>query len=122
MTYEARKENVLRSIGTMGKIPPQAIDLEECVLGSIIDDSGFLMDVGDTLKPVHFYHEGHKRIFQAITNLSALNNPIDMMTVVAELRRTGELEISGGAFYITQLTTKGLRVGSNIEYHSKLII
>lgn len=121
MTIE-QKRNTINNGLMMGKIPPQAIDLEECVLGSIIDDSGFLMDVGDTLKPVHFYHEGHKRIFQAITNLSALNNPIDMMTVVAELRRTGELEMCGGAFYITQLTTKGLRVGSNIEYHSKLII
>jgi|SRR5215217_6247557 len=122
MTVEERRSRQQSSGLNFGMIPPQAVDLEECIIGSIIDDSGFLIDVADTLKPMHFYHESHKRIFQSILNLSSLNNPIDMMTVTAELRRLGELEQVGGAFYITQLTTKSLRVGSNIDYHSKLII
>lgn len=123
MTYEERRQSILNANPfNQGKVPPQAIDLECCVLGSIIDDSGFLIDVADTLKPFHMYHESHKIILQAILNLSSANNPVDLMTVVAELRRMGQLEMVGGMYYITELTTKGLRVGSNIDYHSKIII
>lgn len=104
-----------------GKIPPQAPDLEEAVLGALLLDQKALSETIDFLKSEMFYSDAHQRIFGAISELFKKNQPIDMLTVVNELKRSGELEMVGGAFYIAQLTR---RVGSaaNIEYHSRIIL
>jgi replicative DNA helicase len=104
-----------------GKIPPQARDLEEAVLGALLLEQNALSAVVDILKPDVFYTEAHKKIYSAIHELFAKQQPIDLLTVTHELKTRGDLEMVGGAFYIAQLTQ---RVGSaaNIEHHARIII
>ncbi|GAB2771442.1 replicative DNA helicase [Rhabdobacter roseus] len=106
--------------GSMGKLPPQAVDLEEAVLGALMIEKDALSTVADILKPDSFYKESHQRIYGAIINLFANSEPIDLLTVTAKLRSTGELELVGGAPYITELTSK-VNSAANIEYHARII-
>src|SRR3990172_5871338 len=90
----------------LGKLPPQAVDLEEAVLGALMLDKDALSNVIDIVKPEAFYKDAQKHIFSAIQNLFAKSEPVDILTVTQELKKSGELEIAGGAFYITQLTNR----------------
>ncbi len=104
----------------MGKLPPQAIDMEEAVLGALMIEKDALSAVADILKPDSFYKESHQRIYSAILTLFVDSEPIDLLTVTSKLRSTGELEIIGGAAYITELTSK-INSAANIEYHARII-
>jgi len=103
-----------------GKLPPQAVDIEEAVLGAIMLEKDAIHDVIEILKPESFYKETHAKIFRAIVDLFSREEPIDLLTVTQELRRKGILEEVGGPFYITQLTT---RVMSSVhaEFHARII-
>ena len=105
----------------MGKLPPQAVDLEEAVLGALMLEKDALSSVIDILKPEVFYRDNHQRIFQAIRTLFEKTSPVDILTVTAQLRTQGELEMIGGAYYITELTNR-VASAANIEYHSRIII
>ncbi|GGZ14797.1 replicative DNA helicase [Echinicola pacifica] len=107
-------------LGSVGKIPPQAIDLEEAVLGALMLEKEAITAVVDILKPDSFYKDAHKEIYDAILLLFNESEPIDMLTVTNKLRKTGKLEVSGGAYYITELTTK-ISSAANIEYHARII-
>ncbi|SDF37911.1 primary replicative DNA helicase [Dyadobacter soli] len=102
------------------KLPPQAIDLEEAVLGALMIEKDALTAVADILRPDSFYKESHVRIYTAIVTLFADSEPIDMLTVTAKLRSTGELELVGGASYIMELTSK-VNSAANIEFHARII-
>jgi replicative DNA helicase len=104
----------------MGKLPPQAIDLEEAVLGALMIEKDALSAVGDILRPESFYKEAHQRIYNAILMLFTNSDPIDLLTVTAKLRTLGELEFVGGASYIMGLTTR-VNSAANIEYHARII-
>ena len=104
----------------MGKLPPQAIDMEEAVLGALMIERDALSAVADILKPDSFYKEAHQRIYSAILTLFVDSEPIDLLTVTSKLRSTGELEIIGGAAFITELTSK-INSAANIEYHARII-
>ncbi|WP_026952425.1 replicative DNA helicase [Algoriphagus mannitolivorans] len=104
----------------LGKVPPQAVDLEMAVLGALMLEKDALTNVIDILKVESFYKEAHKVIFQAILDLFSDSQPIDLLTVTTQLRKSGTLEIAGGAFYITELTSK-VASAANIEYHSRII-
>ena len=105
-----------------GKLPPQAIDLEEMVLGAIMLESNKCLSlVVNELSPDVFYKEPNQVIYRAILSLYDKNQPIDILTVTSELKSTGNLELSGGAFYITQLTSR-IASSANIEYHTGIII
>ncbi len=103
-----------------GKIPPQAIELEETVLGAIMLEKDALIAILDLLVPESFYKESHQKIYSAIMKLSMDENPIDILTVTEELRRQKELDSVGGAFYITQLTSR-VSSAAHIEYHARII-
>lgn len=105
----------------LGKLPPQATDLEEAVLGALLLDKNALLEVVDTLKPEHFYKDNHQKIYQVIINLFSKNKPVDILTVTTFLRKEGQLEEIGGAYYITELTERVVN-GNNIDFHSKVII
>ncbi|MBL4678358.1 MAG: replicative DNA helicase [Mucilaginibacter sp.] len=107
--------------GVLGKLPPQAIDLEEAVLGALMLEKDALSSVIDVLKPEVFYEIRHQKIFSAIAYLFEKTSPVDILTVTAQLRQTGELEMIGGAYYITELTNR-VASAANIEYHSRIII
>ncbi|NLL28226.1 MAG: replicative DNA helicase [Bacteroidales bacterium] len=103
-----------------GRIPPQAIDLEEVVLGALMLEQNALNAVIDILQPDTFYKEEHRYIFEAIQSLFAKSSAIDMLTVIEELKKQGKLEIVGGAYYITYLTNRVVS-SANIEYHARII-
>ncbi len=105
----------------LGKLPPQAIDLEEAVLGALMLEKDALSSVIDILKAEVFYKDSHQKIFQAIRLLFEKSSPVDILTVTAQLRQQGELEMIGGAYYITELTNR-VASAANIEYHSRIII
>lgn len=104
----------------LGKVPPQAIDLEEAVLGALMLEKDALTNVIDILKVESFYKEAHKVIFQAILDLFTETQPIDLLTVTTQLRKNGALEVAGGAYYVTELTSK-VASAANIEYHARII-
>jgi replicative DNA helicase len=105
----------------LGKLPPQATDLEEAVLGALMLEKDALSSVIDILNPEVFYRDNHKKIFNAIRVLFEKTSPVDILTVTAQLRSQGELEMIGGAYYITELTNR-VASAANIEYHSRIII
>ena len=114
-----RSTSLKQSIG-VGKLPPQAIDLEEAVLGALMVEKDALTAVVDILKSESFYKDSHKEIFKAILDLFNGSEPIDLLTVTNQLRKNGKLEIAGGAYYITELTSR-VSSAANIEYHSRII-
>src|SRR5206468_1750457 len=79
-----------------GKVPPQAKDLEEAVLGAVMLEKGAFDHVVEILKPECFYVDGHQRIFRAMQSLANKSQPIDILTVVEELRSREELDLVGG--------------------------
>lgn len=104
-----------------GRIPPQAIDLEEVVLGAMMLEKDAVNAIIDILKPEVFYKESHQKIFTAIFNLFAKSEAIDILTVTNELKFQGDLEIVGGAYYISQLTNRVVSA-ANIEFHARILI
>jgi replicative DNA helicase len=104
-----------------GKLQPQALDLEEAVLGALMLEKDALSSVIDVLKPEVFYDVRHQKIFSTIAILFEKTSPVDILTVTAQLRQQGELEMIGGAYYITELTNR-VASAANIEYHSRIII
>lgn len=107
-------------VSGLGKLPPQALDLEEAVLGALMLEKDALSTVIDILKPEVFYKDAHQKIFQSIQTLFTASSPVDILTVSAQLRQQGELEMIGGAFYITELTNR-VASAANIEYHARII-
>ena len=104
-----------------GKLPPQAIDLEEACLGALMLEKDALTKVIDILHPDSFYKDTHRIIFQAIRRLFEKSEPIDILTVTNELKQSGELDIVGGPFAITQLTNR-VASAANIEFHSRIVL
>ena len=104
-----------------GKLPPQAVELEEAVLGALMLEKDALTSVIDILHPDSFYKDSHKLIFQAIRRLFERSEPIDILTVSNELKRSGELDLVGGPYVITQLTNR-VASAANIEYHARIIL
>ena len=104
-----------------GKLPPQVIELEEAVLGAMMIDKKGVDDVIDILQPDAFYKEAHKHIFEAIFQLFTDSQPVDLLTVSAQLRKNAKLELAGGDFYLIQLTQK-ISSSAHIEFHSRIIL
>ena len=105
----------------MGKIPPQAIDLEEAVIGAMLIDKKGVDEVIDILQPEAFYKEANQHVFSAIHELFETSEPIDLLTVSARLRKMGLLEKVGGDFYLVQLSKK-VSTSAHIEFHARIIL
>ncbi|MDX1277438.1 replicative DNA helicase [Oceanihabitans sediminis] len=104
-----------------GKIPPQALDLEEVVLGAMMIDKKGVDEVIDILSPDAFYKEAHKYIFEAIFQLFENSEPIDLLTVSSQLKKNQKLDVSGGDFYLISLTQK-VSSSAHIEFHARIIL
>ena len=104
-----------------GKLPPQVIDLEEAVLGAMMIDKKGVDEVIDILQADAFYKDAHKYIFEAIVQLFVETQPIDLLTVSAQLKKNGKLDLAGGDFYLIQLTQK-ISSSAHIEFHSRIIL
>lgn len=116
-----RKSPEVPSLLDHGRVPPQAVDLEEAVLGAIMLEKDALSAVIDILKPEVFYKEAHRVIFKAIISLFNKSEPVDILTVTNQLKSSGDLELIGGAYHITQLTSR-VASSANVEYHSRIIL
>ena len=105
---------------TAGNVPPQAIELEEAVLGALMLEKDSIIAVQEYVVPEAFYTEEHRLIYKAIEELSTELKPVDLYTVTERLKAKKELKKVGGASYLAQLTQK---VGSaaNVEFHAKII-
>ncbi|MFN0083587.1 MAG: replicative DNA helicase [Ferruginibacter sp.] len=104
-----------------GKIPPQAKDLEEAILGAIMLEKAAFDTVVEILKPECFYVEAHQKIYKAMQSLQIKNLPIDLLTVVEELKFKEELEFVGGPYAVTKLTNVVVS-SANIEAHSRIVL
>lgn len=101
-----------------GKLPPQVIEFEESVLGALMCYPEIINIIFEILEAKSFYKDQNARIYSAILNLYKKSNPTDMVSVTQELKRMGELEIVGGAYYITTLTNNP---SYKPEYHARII-
>jgi len=104
-----------------GKVPPQAIDLEEVVLGALMIDKKGVDEVIDILNADVFYRPAHQYIFEAIYALFEDSQPIDLLTVSSQLKKAGKLDLAGGEFYLIQLTQK-VSSSAHIEFHARIIL
>jgi len=104
-----------------GKIPPQAKDLEEAILGAIMLEKSAFDTVIEILKPECFYVEAHQKIYKAMQSLQIKNLPIDLLTVVEELKFKEELDFVGGPYAVTKLTNVVVS-SANIEAHSRIVL
>jgi len=103
-----------------GKVQPQAVPLEEAVLGALMLDREALPMVMDTLRPESFYLEAHQHIYRAVIRLFERSNPVDLLTVTEELKKAGELDHIGGGYYLVELSNR-VASAANIEYHARII-
>ena len=103
-----------------GRIPPQALEMEQAVLGALLLEKDALNKIVDVVRPEMFYKEGHKLIYEAVNELFQNSEPIDLLTVKNHLSLKGKLEVAGGIFYLTELTSK-VASAANIEYHARVI-
>lgn len=103
-----------------GKLPPQVKELEEVVLGAVMIEENAINEVVDILKDESFYVDAHQRIWRAIRILFQNQAPIDLLTVTEQLKKNGDLEAAGGAFFVAQLTNK-IGSAANVEYHARII-
>ncbi|MFN6014551.1 MAG: replicative DNA helicase [Flavobacteriales bacterium] len=104
----------------LGKVPPQAVDLEQAVLGAMMLEKNAVTDTIDILKPNSFYDPKHQYIYAAIRDLFGSSSPVDLLTVTNKLKQKGELEAAGGAVYISQLTGR-VASTAHVEYHARVI-
>ena len=104
-----------------GKVMPQALDLEEAVLGAAMLDKGAFSIIVEKLRAESFYLPAHQEIFKVMTQLFANTKPIDILTVHEELRRIEKLDEVGGVNYLMELTNK-VASAANIEYHAQIIL
>ncbi|MBL4604112.1 MAG: replicative DNA helicase [Flavobacteriaceae bacterium] len=104
-----------------GKIPPQAVDLEEAVLGAMMIDKKGIDDVIDILHPDAFYDFKHQEIYRVIYDLFQESQPIDLLTVSNALKKNAKLDIVGGDFHLIRLTQK-VASSAHIEFHARIIL
>jgi len=116
-----KKPSLDLSTMVYGKVPPQAKELEEAVLGAIMLEKGAFDAVVEVLKPECFYVDAHQKIFRAMKSLANKSQPIDILTVVEELRMMEELETVGGPYFVTKLTNMVVS-SANIEAHARIVL
>ena len=113
MTYE-------QAFGINGRVPPQAIDIEESVLGALLLDQDAITNSIDIIKPEYFYQPEHVEIFRAINQLFTEGSPVDVFTVIDRLQKNGKLDVVGGRYKIVSLTNR-ITSAAHIEYHVRIL-
>ena len=114
------RNNDQDQLAQLGRLQPQAIDAEKAVLGACLIEQDAFGTVSDFLKPHSFYESKHQVIFQAIQSLAASNSPVDLITVVQQLQKSGDLENAGGPAYIADLS-RSMLSAAHLEYHARIV-
>ena len=104
----------------MGKLPPQAQELEDSVLGAIMLEKDAYGTVADLLRPEVFYKDQNRLVYEAIRELAIKDQPIDVMTVGEKMRTLGTLEKAGGVVYLADLTRR-VASTAHLRYHAEVI-
>ena len=104
----------------MGKLPPQAQELEDSVLGALMIEKEAYGTVADLLRPEVFYKDQNRVVFEAIRELASKDQPIDILSVGEKLRSMGTLEKAGGAVYLADLTRR-VASAAHLRYHAEII-
>src|SRR5512136_827826 len=102
------------------KLPPQNVEAEQSVLGGILIENDAINKVMEILTPEDFYRDAHRKIYNAMINLSSRDEPADLITLTNELRKINQLDSAGGASYITSLIDS-VPTAANIEYYAKIV-
>jgi replicative DNA helicase len=105
----------------LGKVQPQARDLEEAILGALMLEKDAIMSVADILHTECFYDPRHKEIYTAIIELFAEAQPIDVLTVKQKLQKLGKLDVAGGTIYLAEITSK-VNSAANIVFHARIVL
>ena len=103
-----------------GHLQPQAPDIEKVVLGALMIDKDAFTVVSEIVRPETFYEPRHQKIFHAIRSLNIQEQPVDIMTVIEQLRKEGSLDDVGGPAYVVELSSR-VASSAHIEYHSKIL-
>ena len=114
-------ENEILPNAYLSKLYPQAVDIEKSVLGGIIIEEDAILEVVNIINVDTFYSSQNKEVYKAILNLFENHLPIDLRTVIDQLKKNGSLEKIGGEEYVISLIDRVVS-GANIEYHSFLIL
>lgn len=101
-------------------LQPQAVELEKVVLGALMIDADAFSMVSEILKPETFYEPRHQKIYQAIQTMNMEERPVDIMTLVDELTKMGEIEKVGGASYLMEISSQ-VASAAHIEYHARIL-
>ncbi len=118
----AKKQKEIEILGLENGIkPPQAVDIEEAVLGALMLEPDAVADVLDLLTADCFYKESNRKIFSAISSLARNHAPVDIYTVANELQKEGDLEAIGGASYLSELSLK-IGAAAHLDYHTKILL
>jgi replicative DNA helicase len=118
---EVPAESLARTQEVAGRVPPQAVDVEMAVLGAMLIEKGAIAKAIEILDDSSFYKPAHQRIFAAMIALFERSEPVDLITLIEELRRRGELEKIGGEYYLSELTTR-VTTAANMEYHAHIVL
>lgn len=120
--YRKRGESnsITEAATEVGRVPPQAVDIEEAVLGSMMIEPDCVADAIEVLSPRSFYKPGHRRIYEAIIALYNEKSAIDMLTVHERLKRNGTLEEAGGTTGLADITNK-VGAAMHFEYHVRIL-
>ena len=110
----------LQEVNPREKIPPQNIEAEIAVLGSMLIEEDALAQGIELLGPEAFYKDAHKKIFQSVINLFNENRGVDLITLTESLTKEGNLDTVGGASYLAYLTST-VPTAANLLYHAKIV-
>ena len=104
----------------IGKLPPQAIELEESVVGALMIEKDAFASIADLLRPESFYSDQLRYIFEAVRALSAKDAPIDILSVAEQLKAMGLLEQAGGVVRLSELTQR-VASAAHLRYHAQIV-
>lgn len=120
MAVKSTPPRVETKISFEGKVPPQNVEAEQSVLGSLLIDKDAIIKIAQDLKPEHFYREQHAEIYRAILTLFEKRQPADLVTVIDVLKKNNTLELAGGAGYLSGLVNS-VPTSAHIEHYSAIV-
>jgi replicative DNA helicase len=114
-------KNTIITESIFDRVPPQALDAEMAVLGSMLIDNDCIGKIVEILESTHFYRTAHRKIFSSALTLYEKNEPVDLITLSEELKRQKTLEEVGGSYYLTELA-ETVPSSANVEHHARIVL
>jgi replicative DNA helicase len=107
-------------MGFLERVPPQNLEAERSVLGGILLDNQAMPNVMEILQEEDFYRGAHRKLYQAMVDLSERRDPVDLITLTEEVNRKGWLQDVGGAVYLAALADE-VPTAANIIYYARIV-